>query len=243
MDMSPEIIQSLRQFDTATICNVIELFEVRPDSTGFMDGRIRAAYPALPPMVGFATTATFRSAAPPKSGSIYSDVDSQLEQIATLSGPAVVVFQDLDDPPLGATFGEIMCSIYQAFGAVGLITSGGGRDLQPIEKLKFPVFTGSTICSHAHSHVVDVGRGVRVGGLVVNHGDLLHADGDGVTNVPLDIVDEIPQVAAEFVAAERTLIDFAQAPGAKTTADLKERRRAVGEVLTALRRRVSRCSK
>jgi 4-hydroxy-4-methyl-2-oxoglutarate aldolase len=238
--MSTELLNALAQFDTSTICNVIELFEVRPDSVGFTDSRIRAAYPSLPPMVGYATTATFRSAAPPKSGSIYSDVDSQLEQIATLPGPAVVVFQDLDDPPVGATFGEIMCSIYRAYGAVGLITSGGGRDLLPIEKLRFPVFTGSTICSHAHSHVVDVGRSVRVGGLVVNHGDLLHGDGDGVTTIPLEIADEIPPIAAEYVLAERILIDFAQSPGPKTLEQLKDRRRAAGEAMTALRRRVSR---
>ena len=42
----------------------------------------------------------------------------------------MVVFQDLDDPPVSATFGEGMCSTYQAFGSVGLITSGGGRDIQ-----------------------------------------------------------------------------------------------------------------
>ncbi|MBA3572466.1 MAG: RraA family protein, partial [Pyrinomonadaceae bacterium] len=61
--------------------------------------------------------------------------------------PGVVVFQDLDDPPVGATFGEIMCSVYRAFGAAGLITSGGGRDLAQVRALGFPVFVGSTICS------------------------------------------------------------------------------------------------
>src|SRR5688572_477627 len=184
--MSPECLTALAQYDTATICNIIELFEVRPDSTGFMDGRIRAAFPDLPPMVGYASTATFRSAAPPQSGNIYSDLETQLQQITTLQGPAIVVFQDLDDPPVGATFGEIMCSVYQAFGAAGLITSGGGRDLQPICKLAFPVFTGATICSHGYSHIVDVGRTIRVGGLVVDPGDLLHGDGDGVTCIPLE---------------------------------------------------------
>jgi hypothetical protein len=51
-----------------------------------------------------------------------------------------MVFQDLDDPPVGATFGEVMCSVYQAYGSVGLVTSGGGRDLLQVEALDvFPV--------------------------------------------------------------------------------------------------------
>jgi regulator of RNase E activity RraA len=205
-----------------------------------MDGRIRAAFPDLPAIVGYASTASFRSAAPPPSGSIYSDLETQLQQIASLPGPAIVVFQDLDDPPVGATFGEIMCSVYQAVGAVGLITSGGGRDLQPIRKLNFPVFIGCTISSHACSHIVDVGRTIRVGGLVVRPGDLLHADGDGVTSIPLEIASEIADVAPEFVAAERILLDYAQEPGGKSVAGLIERRRAAADAMAALRRRVSR---
>ena len=63
--MTPEILQKLKSYDTPTICNVIELFEVRPRNAGFMDCRIKAAFPELPPMVGFAATASFRSDAPP----------------------------------------------------------------------------------------------------------------------------------------------------------------------------------
>ena len=67
--------------------------------------------------------------------------------MSQLDGPAVVVFQDLDNPAVGATFGEVMCSTYQAFGSAGLITSGGGRDLVQVREIGFPIFTGSTICS------------------------------------------------------------------------------------------------
>ncbi|HHK42073.1 MAG TPA: RraA family protein, partial [Planctomycetaceae bacterium] len=62
--MSHELLEKLRAFDTPTICNVIELFDVRPRSEGFLDGRVRCEFPDLPPMVGYAATAAFRSAAP-----------------------------------------------------------------------------------------------------------------------------------------------------------------------------------
>jgi len=43
---SKETIEKLRQFDTPTICNIIELFDIRPFNTGYMDKRIQA-FPAL----------------------------------------------------------------------------------------------------------------------------------------------------------------------------------------------------
>lgn len=235
-----ETLKKLAKHDTATICNVIELFDVRPHSAGFTDGRIRAAYPELGPMVGYATTATFRSAAPSRGADVYRTLETQLEQLQSRSGPGVVVFQDLDDPPVGATFGEIMCSVYQAFGAVGLITSGGGRDLKPIQQLSFPVFIGSTICSHACSHLVDVSCAVRVGGLVVHPGDLLHGDADGVTSIPAEIAAEVADVADEFVSAERILLDYAQGAGDKSIPELMERRQATGDAIGKLHRRLSR---
>ena len=63
--VSDDVLNRLRKYDTPTVCNVLELFEIRPRNTGYTDDRIKACYPALPPMVGFATTATFRAGAPP----------------------------------------------------------------------------------------------------------------------------------------------------------------------------------
>jgi len=59
-----------------------------------------------------------RSWGPPRQGDAYSSLDKQVERFAELSGPAIVVFQDLDSPPVAATFGKIMYTTYQSFGAV-----------------------------------------------------------------------------------------------------------------------------
>src|SRR5215813_13525373 len=184
-------LQLLAQYDTPTISNVIELFEVRPRNTGYMDQRIRACFPEMPPIVGYASTATMRTNAPRREGDVYSSLDDQVERFAEFPGPAVVVFQDLDDPAVGATFGEVMCSTYKAFGSAGLITSGGGRDLLQVQALDFPVFSGSTICSHACCQILEVGCPIRVGGLVVRNGDMLHGDANGVANIPIELASEV----------------------------------------------------
>jgi regulator of RNase E activity RraA len=204
----PAVLDQLRKFDTPTICNVLELFEAMPRTAGYTDARIQACYPALPPMVGFATTATFRAAAPPRAGDIYAGLAKQVEVLAATPGPKVVVFQDLDDPPVAATFGEVMCTTYQAFGCVGLVTSGAGRDLDQVEALKFPCFTSGTICSHGYTQIVELGGPVRVGGVWVNPGDLLHGDRNGITTIPLGLAAAVAGACPEFMAAESVVLEY-----------------------------------
>jgi regulator of RNase E activity RraA len=154
-------LAALAKFDTPTISNTIELFEVRPRTAGYMDGRIRACFPEMPPAVGYAATATMRCAEPRQEGDVYGSLDEQVARFGELAGPAMVVFQDLDDPPVAATFGEIMCTTYRAFGAAGLITSGGARDLDQVRRLGFPAFSNGAICSHGYSHIVNLHRAGR----------------------------------------------------------------------------------
>lgn len=206
--VSAETLARLARFDTPTICNVIELFDIRPRNTGFMDGRIRACFPEMPAIVGYAATATFRSSAPPPPGmDVYDHIEVQVKRFAELSGPPIVVFQDLDDPAVSATFGEIMCTTYQTFGSIGLITSGAGRDLDQVRQIGYPVFTGGTICAHGYCHTPDVHVPVRVGGVMVYPDDLLHADLNGVTTIPKEIASEAVEVGDAYVAAEMVILD------------------------------------
>jgi len=227
----------LTQFDTPTICNTIELFEVCPRNQGYMDARIRACFPEMPPIAGYAATATMRCDAPRRSGDVYSSLDEQVARFSELPGAPIVVFQDLDDPPVAATFGEIMCSTYKAFGAAGLITSGAARDLDQVRRIGFPAFSNGAICSHGYSHIVDLHRPVRVGGLTVQPGDLLHADANGITTIPLAIASEIADAAAEYVAAESIVLDYLKA-GSPQPKAYAEARGATMAAIAALGKRV-----
>jgi 4-hydroxy-4-methyl-2-oxoglutarate aldolase len=238
----PETLDKLKKFDTPTICNVIELFNVRPRNTGFMDARIVAAFPEMPPIVGFAATATFRASAPPQEGDAYSSIDKQVERFPELSGAPIVVFQDLDSPSVAATFGEIMCTTYQSFGAQGLITSGTGRDMEQVRKIGFPVFTKGVCASHGYVHIPQVFVPVHVGGIAIYPDDLLHADCNGVTTIPKDLAAEIADVADAYVAAEMIIINAMR----ESRGDLKRLRAAQAESKTQmdkLRQQVSRTKK
>ena len=233
-------LAALREFDTPTICNVIELFNVRPRNTGYMNHHIKAAFPKMPPMVGFASTATFRSLAlPRKQGDAYASLSQQAERFAELPGPAVVVFQDLDNPCVSATFGEVMCSIYKGFGAKGIITSGAGRDLDQVEAIGFQAFTDGTICSHGYCHTLQLHIPITVGGVAIEPGDLLHGDRNGVTTIPLDIASEVPQVSKELMDAEQVVLDYVRgaSPNPK---GLEAARKECAAMMSAINKRVTR---
>lgn len=222
--LSAEEIELLRAVDTPTVCNVIELFDVRPRNTGYMDGRIQSCFPEMGPVVGYAATATFRSDAPPRGGDVYSSLDRQVEAFAELPGAPFVVFQDLDDPAVSATFGEVMCATYQAFGAVGLITSGAGRDLQQVRALGFPCFTGGTICSHGYCHILQCNVPVHVGGITIYPGDILHADCNGVTTIPNEIAGQVARLCKEFIEAEEEVLGYVKGTDKPTVQGLAESR-------------------
>jgi regulator of RNase E activity RraA len=239
--LKSDVLQKLAAFDTPTICNIIELFDVRPRNTGYMDGRIIAAFPEMPPIVGYAATATFRADAPPRGSDVYGSMADQAARFTELDGPAIVVFQDVDDPPVAATFGEIMCSTYQRFGAVGLITSGAGRDLDQVRAINFPVFTGGTICAHGYTHIPQIHVPVRVGGLTIYPNDLLHADVNGVTTIPQDIAAEVADIGADYMAAEAIMLEALHHPAA-TIATFKEAQTAAKAKMAQLQAQVSRQS-
>jgi regulator of RNase E activity RraA len=200
-------LEILRQYDSPTVSNVIELFLVRSHTEGYMDKRIVARFPEMPPMVGYASTATF-SCGSPKGPDSYGSLEKQVGAFLELPGPPVVVFEDVDSPLVGATFGELMCSSYKAFGAQGLITSGAGRDLSQVRALNFPVFTSEILVSHGYSQIPSIHVPVNVGGLTVHPGDLLHGDANGVVLIPENIAKAVVQACRPFVEAEMVILDY-----------------------------------
>ena len=237
--LDSKVLTQLAGFDTPTICNIIELFEVRPHNSGYMDARIKACFPEMAPIVGYAATATFRSAAPRLGGRGYGDIAVQAERFGELDGPAIVVFQDLDQPSAAAVFGEVMCSTYKGFGSVGLITSGAGRDLDQVRAIGYPVFTDGTICSHGYHQIPDVHVPVHIGGITVYPNDLLHADCNGVATIPADIAAEVADLGDEYMAMEAIILDVVRSSDV-TVERLREAMVEADEVKAGLSKRVVR---
>jgi regulator of RNase E activity RraA len=203
-------LEVLRQINTPTISNAIETFDLRPRNQGYMSPEVRCLFPDLGVMVGYAVTARMMAEQPAVEGQEASRFD-YWDYILTIPAPRIAVIQDLDQPPaIGSFWGEVNANIHRALGCVGTITNGGVRDLDEVHALGFHLFAAETIVSHAYVHLVDFGGPVKVGGLVVNPGDLIHADKHGVIVIPHEIAREVAAAAARVDAAERKIIDYCQ---------------------------------
>ena len=109
---------------------------------------------------------------------------------------------DQDDPKaVGAFLGEVNGAIHRGLGCVAAVTDGGIRDVDELRAMGLQVFAPSVITSAGYMHIVDFGGPVKVGGLLVRSGDLLHGDRHGVLSVPHEVVARIPDAAAPLPRA------------------------------------------
>ena len=210
--LSLEELGALRRFSTPSIANAIERFNVRPRHHGFTGPEIRCMFPELPPIVGYASTAIVRAEQPAAAGRGVA-VGDYWEFILSIPAPRIAVIQDIDQPcAIGSFWGEVNGNIHKALGCLGAVTNGGVRDLDEVRALGFQFLASAAIVSHAYVHLVDFGTPVKVGGLLVNPGDLIHADKHGAIAIPHEIAREVPAAAAEVERGERTIIDHSQSP-------------------------------
>jgi 4-hydroxy-4-methyl-2-oxoglutarate aldolase len=212
--VTAERLEALRQFDSCTISNAIETFDVRLRNEGFADGTIRCVFNDLPPVVGHAVTARVRGSTPPPVGRSYDDRTDWWTYILTVPAPRVVVVEDVDGRPgLGAFIGHLHANILRAIGCVAYATNGSVRDLPSVRNLGFQFFATGVSVSHAFVHLVDFAQPVTVGGLRVESGDIVYGDGHGLLTIPPAIVADIPLVAARMLAREQPVVELCQSPG------------------------------
>lgn len=224
--LDPKILEELRKISSPTIANAIETFNVKPRSAGFVASEIVCRFPRLGVLLGYAVTALIRSEQPPREGHRANEA-AWWDHVAGSPAPRVVVMHDIDEPRgQGAYWGEVQANIHKALGCVGTVTDGTVRDLPEAEALGFHFFSSHVSVSHAYIHMVDFGLPIKVVGLWVNPGDLLHGDQHGVVVIPPEIAARIPEAAARIEARERTMIAVCQKPGV-TLDELKAARKAM----------------
>jgi 4-hydroxy-4-methyl-2-oxoglutarate aldolase len=118
--------------------------------------------------------------------------------------PGEVVAVSTGESKRNAPWGELLSTAARARGARGAVVDGLVRDVNKIQSIGFPVFTAGIkpVDSKGRGLVVDYNVPVMCGGVLVNPGDLIIGDFDGVVVVPAAVVNETLRLATEKVSKE-----------------------------------------
>jgi 4-hydroxy-4-methyl-2-oxoglutarate aldolase len=117
-----------------------------------------------------------------------------------------------------AAWGELLTAAARARGAVGAVIDGFHRDTDKILLQDWPVFSRGSYGQDAavRASVVDYRVPIEVDGVLVNPGDLVVGDADGVVVVPEHVELEVLERALEKVGSEATVREAIDS-GASTT--------------------------
>ncbi len=213
--MTPTLLTLLRQVDTPTVCNAIEVAQGKRGFDAFTRGTMLCSAPDEPAMVGYARTAKIAAVTPPDEAPevIRARRMAYYKYMAEAPSPAVTVVEDLDYPhAIGAYWGEINTTVHKGFGISGALTNGVMRDLGDLPD-GFPVVAGSIGPSHGFVHVKEIDTPVTIFGLTITPGDLVHADRHGALVVPPEVIPELETAISKLLKTEKIVLDPARQPG------------------------------
>ncbi len=121
-----------------------------------------------------------------------------------------------------AVMGDVLLGMARNVGIVAAVTDGMVRDLDGLEQVGLPVFArGLTPSSPFKNGPGRIGLPIAIGGLVVDAGDIVIGDRNGVVVVPRARIPEAMKELARVRARERDM-DAAVAGGAKAPAWLPD---------------------
>jgi regulator of RNase E activity RraA len=211
MPLPPDKLEALRRIPSPTIANAVETFGVRPRGEGVSDTRIQCQFPEFGVLLGYACTATIVSGKPALKKRRVSRTDywAYTQRFAL---PKITVVQDLSEVPGGAYWGEVNSSIHLALGSRGVVTNGSVRDLDEVRATGFHLFSSGVSVSHGFAHLEDFQITVKIFGMTVHPGDLVHADRHGAVVIPHEIAGEVAAAASKIDRDERKMLDLCRSP-------------------------------
>lgn len=201
------IIEELRMFDTATICNVVATYAGSDiclslyDSWWgeyYTDASLRCMYPGIGPVCGYAATAWYSDKKPE-----YVEIDrwALYEHLNATPKPVILVAKQTYSPGLenmSGLFGGNMTASFKAFGVIGVVTDGPMRDLEEIREMSVQYLATGLTSGHGALQLRGVGIPVTVARMTVQPGDIIHMDQCGAAKFPAKYLSKVLEYAKEL---------------------------------------------
>jgi regulator of RNase E activity RraA len=152
----------------------------------------------------------------------------QLEEIEREELPVVWVVKTVGSrPDHECVLGDGMAKTLFAAGCIGAVTDGGVRDIAGLLTVPFAAYARLKTIHHTNMRVRSAGEPVRIGGITVKTGDVVHADSGGVIRIPATSIEDLPRRAIQMLAFERE----AHLELRRTGIKLSEKRERVNSLL------------
>jgi len=103
----------------------------------------------------------------------------------------------------------------------------------------FHLFSAEVHVSHAYVHLTGFGKPVKIGGLLIRPGELIHGDKHGICVIPHAIATRLPEACRAMEELERPLIELARSPDF-SPAKYVEARKAFKEQFEEVSKRLTR---
>lgn len=197
------ILQEYSRLYTCAVSDAIDELGLEP---GFIDAGIRPMWPGAR-LLGFAGTMKMVPSEEPLDRNIIAHLVKFLRK--TPKFPVMCV--DMSNQMIAAGLGQSTSRILMKLGFRGGLVDGPIRDLAQVIDLKFPLFARGIICSSIRSRMIvdleSVMKPIQCGERIINPGDLVFGDINGVVIVKSENIETVLKKAKEMISTDKWWFD------------------------------------
>lgn len=142
-----------------------------------------------------------------------------LHHAVAMAPPGSVIVADIGSYLGAGAWGEILTVAAQARNIAGLVVNGAVRDIEAIAQRKFPVFSrGLAIGACTKEKPGELNIPLVFGGVVIQPGDVILGDSDGLVVIPREKADDVYRAACARHEREKQIM--AELGRGKTTIEI-----------------------